>query len=95
MNLQYIKQRWHSMPWPTLLAWLTVPFELNPIFQFYKSWVLGDMVQVSPMMFLIICIIGAVWLAYGYSIRSWPLVAGNIFKLLSSSSVLFLYFWFK
>lgn len=75
-----------------LPVWLMVVAELNPLFQFYKSYGAGGMEQVSVHTFLTIALIGLIWLIYGWSIRSWPLVWSNVFKLGSSGAVLMLYY---
>lgn len=87
-----LKIRLAEMPWPTRLAWITVPLEINPIFQFYKGWASGETSQIEPFTFIIILVIGAIWMKYGYSIRSWPLFIGNVVKCVSSMSVVTLYY---
>lgn len=87
-----LKQRWKEMSWPTFLAWCMVPLEVNPVFQFYKGWVSGEMSQIAPLTFITVLIIGAIWMMYGYSIKSWPLVWSNVVKFIASSAVVILYF---
>ncbi len=76
-----------------ILAWVMVPFEFNPLWQFYKSWSSGSIQSVAWETFAMITGIGLVWLCYGLSIKSWPLVASNAIKLITSSAVLALCFY--
>ncbi|HLC44346.1 MAG: hypothetical protein A2722_00540 [Candidatus Doudnabacteria bacterium RIFCSPHIGHO2_01_FULL_50_11] len=74
-----------------LLAWTAIWLELNPLFQAVKSYRSGDIAGVEPLTFAIIMIIGGVWLWYGITIRSGPLIVGNILKLVSAAIVVIMY----
>lgn len=87
-----LKQWWGGMPWQTRLVWFMVPLEMNPIFQAYKGWASGEMSQVSPVTFIVVLLIGAIWMLYGLSIKSWPIVWSNVVKFVASSLVVILYY---
>lgn len=78
-----------------LLTFVTVPLELNPLLQAVKCYRAGTMGDVSLGTFAIIFSLGVMWLAYGIMIGSVPIIAGNVAKLLASSSVLILWFRFR
>ncbi len=71
-----------------LLALLSTILEFNPLLQAYKNWKSGSSADVSLATFVLIAVIGSVWLAYGISITSTPLIVGNGIKLFSALAVL-------
>ncbi len=77
----------NSRPKVELLAWATVPFELAPLLQFFKSWHGGGIAHIEPLTFLAIAVIGFIWLLYGISIQSYPLIVGNTCKLFAATAV--------
>lgn len=82
----------------TPLEWLlvvTCVLEFNPLFQAFKGWRNGSVENVSVFTFLSIFTIGGLWLAYGWKIKSVPLIVGNAIKLFSSATVLAVYIYFQ
>ncbi|OGI17299.1 MAG: hypothetical protein A3J63_01590 [Candidatus Moranbacteria bacterium RIFCSPHIGHO2_02_FULL_40_12b] len=73
----------------------TTLLEFNPLFQAVKSIKNKSVQDVSPFVFMSIMAIGSMWLAYGITIDSVPLIIGNAIKLFSSLSVLVIYFRYK
>lgn len=65
--------------------------EFNPLFQTYKCVRTRSVKGVSIWTFGTILAIGALWLAYGISIGSWPLIVGNAIKLFASLTVVVAY----
>jgi len=66
---------------------LSTILEFNPIFQAIKSIKNKSTEDVSITTFGLIMFIGALWLYYGISIASIPLIIGNSIKLLASTIV--------
>ena len=69
--------------------------EFNPIIQAIKIIRLKEAKDVSMYTFLMILIIGIMWLIYGIKIQSLPLVMGNSIKLFSSLTVVIVYSIYK
>lgn len=69
--------------------------ELNPLFQAVKSIKMKSAKDVSPTTFGIIFCIGLLWLYYGVTIHSIPVIVGNIFKLGSALVVLIVYLRYR
>lgn len=69
--------------------------EFNPIIQAIKIIRLKEAKDVSLYTFLMILMIGIMWLIYGIQIQSLPLIMGNAIKLFSSSAVIIAYFLYK
>jgi len=69
--------------------------EFNPLFQMVKSIRTKNVEGVSLFTFLSITAIGGLWLYYGISIASVPLIVGNSIKLFASFSVVCAYFYFR
>ena len=69
--------------------------ELNPLFQSVKSIRTKSVKDLSIWMFLSIVVIGSLWLYYGITINSVPLIIGNSLKLFTSLSVVIIYFKYK
>jgi MtN3 and saliva related transmembrane protein len=69
--------------------------EFNPIIQAAKIIRLKQAKDVSVYTFLLILVIGAMWLVYGIQIQSLPLIIGNAIKLISSFTVVVVYMKFK
>ena len=66
--------------------------EFNPLFQAVKSVRNKSVKDVSLWTFLSIVVIGTLWLVYGITIHNWPLIIGNVIKLLTALSVVVIYF---
>jgi len=69
--------------------------EFNPLFQAIKSVRSKSVKDVSIFTFLSIVAIGSLWLYYGISIKSIPLIIGNTIKLFTSLVVVIIYFKYK
>jgi len=69
--------------------------EFNPLFQAVKSVRAKSVKDVSVFTFLSIVIIGTLWLFYGFSIKSIPLIIGNAIKLLTAFAVVVIYFKYR
>lgn len=69
--------------------------EFNPLFQTIKAIKRKSVEDLSLYTFLYITIIGALWLIYGFTIHSLPLIIGNIIKLFSALSVVIIYFAYR
>ena len=65
--------------------------EFNPLFQVIKAVRNKSVKDVSLWTFLSIMTIGALWLYYGITINSLPLIIGNSIKLFTSLSVVVIY----
>lgn len=65
--------------------------EFNPLFQTIKSLKRRSVEDLSIWTFLSITIIGILWLVYGFTIHSLPLIIGNSIKLFTAASVVVLY----
>ena len=84
----------HLTPFEYLLIISTV-LELNPLFQAIKSVQMKSAKEVSFLTFCSIMVIGSMWLYYGITIRSVPLIVGNTFKLISAFAVLVVYLKYR
>jgi len=73
----------------------TTLLEFNPLFQAVKSIKNKSVQDVSLFTFISIMTIGSLWLAYGITINSVPLIIGNAIKIFSSLSVVVIYFRYK
>ena len=69
--------------------------EFNPLLQSIKIIRLKQARDVSLWTYVIILIIGTMWLFYGIKIDSLPLIMGNAIKLFASLSVVVIYFLYK
>jgi len=69
--------------------------EFNPILQTLKAVKRKSVEDISLGTFLSIFVIGSMWLYYGITISNTPLIIGNAIKLLSSLTVLVIYFQYK
>lgn len=69
--------------------------EFNPILQAIKIIRLKEAKDVSIYTFLIIFVIGIMWLIYGIQIQNLPLIIGNSIKLFSSFTVVIAYSIYK
>lgn len=69
--------------------------EFNPLFQAIKSVRSKSVKDVSFYTFFSIFIIGSLWLYYGISISSVPLIVGNGIKLFASLVVVLIYIKYK
>lgn len=65
--------------------------EFNPLFQAIKSVKTKSVKDISPLTFISILTIGALWLYYGITIASIPLILGNGIKLATSLTVILIY----
>ena len=69
--------------------------EFNPLFQTIKGIKTKSVKDISPLTFISILLIGCLWLFYGITIRSVPLIIGNAIKLITSLSVVIIYLKYK
>ncbi len=69
--------------------------EFNPLFQALKSVKTKSVKDISPLTFLSILTIGALWLFYGITIGSVPLILGNAIKLFTSLTVVIIYLRYR
>lgn len=69
--------------------------EFNPLFQVVKSLRTKSVKDVAPLTFAAIFVIGILWLIYGISISSVPLIIGNAIKLFTGLSVVIIYMIYK
>jgi MtN3 and saliva related transmembrane protein len=81
-------------PLEIILVTSTV-LEFNPLFQAVKSVKTKSVKDVSLLTFLSILIIGSLWLCYGITINSLPLIIGNSIKLFTALSVVVIYFRYR
>jgi len=65
--------------------------EFNPLFQAVKSLRTKSVKDIAPLTFSAILVIGILWLIYGFSISSLPLIIGNAIKLFTGLSVVIIY----
>ena len=65
--------------------------EFNPLFQAVKSLRTKSVKDIAPLTFSAILVIGILWLIYGFSISSLPLIIGNAIKLFIGLSVVIIY----
>jgi MtN3 and saliva related transmembrane protein len=69
--------------------------EFNPVLQAIKIIKLKQAKDVSLWTYVMILIIGTMWLIYGIKINSLPLIIGNAIKLFSSLTVAVVYLKYK
>lgn len=69
--------------------------EFNPLFQAVKSVKAKSVKELSVFTFLSIVIIGSLWLFYGITINSLPLIIGNSIKLFTSLAVVIIYLKYR
>lgn len=69
--------------------------EFNPLFQAIKSIRAKNVENVSVYTFLSIVFIGGLWLYYGITIASWPLIFGNSIKLFTALAMVVIYFRYR
>ena len=69
--------------------------EFNPILQAIKIIRLKQSKDVSVYTFLMILVIGVMWLVYGIKIQSLPLIIGNSIKLFASLTVIIVYLIYR
>lgn len=84
----------HFTPLEVLVI-LSTLLEFNPLFQVVKSIRKKSVEDVSLFTFLSILVIGALWLYYGITIGSIPLIMGNAIKLFSALAVVVIYFRYR
>ena len=78
-----------------LILIISTLLEFNPLFQAIKSVKNKSVKDVSLFTFLSIVVIGGLWLYYGITISSTPLIISNIIKLFASLMVVFIYFRYR
>ncbi len=78
----------------TLLI-LSTALEFSPLFQAIKSIRTKKVQDISAWTYVLICITGGLWLYYGISISSWPLIIGNAIKLGTSFAVICIYLKYR
>lgn len=81
-------------PFETMLIISTL-LELNPLLQAIKIIKLKQAKDVSLWTYVMILIIGTMWLFYGIKIESLPLIIGNAIKLFASLTVVIIYYLYK
>lgn len=69
--------------------------EFNPVLQTIKIIKLKQAKDVSLWTYVMILVIGIMWLAYGIKIQSLPLIIGNSIKLFASLTVVIVYLKYK
>jgi len=84
----------HLGPLEYILIASTI-LEFNPLFQTIKSVKTKSVKDISPLTFFSILMIGALWLFYGITIHSIPLIIGNAIKLFTSLTVVVIYLKYK
>ena len=69
--------------------------EFNPLFQAVKSIRTKSVNDLSVFTFVSITVIGSLWLWYGITIGSLPLIIGNIIKLFTALTVVIIYLKYR
>lgn len=69
--------------------------EFNPLFQAGKSLRSKSVKDVSIWTFLCILALGSLWLYYGLTLMSWPLIFGNAIKIFASLSVVVIWAMYR
>jgi MtN3 and saliva related transmembrane protein len=69
----------------------TTILELNPLLQAIKVIKLKDAKQISVFTYLLILVIGVLWLIYGINMHSIPLIIGNSVKIFACVAMIFVY----
>ena len=78
-----------------ILVMISTLLEFNPLFQAVKAIKRKSVKDLSVYTFLLITIIGTLWLVYGISINNVPLIVGNSIKLFTAFSVVVIYFVYR
>ena len=81
-------------PFEMMLITSTI-LEFNPILQTMKIIKLKEAKDVSIWTYMIIFIIGVMWLVYSIQIDSLPLIIGNAIKIFASSTVIVVYMRYR
>lgn len=81
-------------PFEMMLITSTI-LEFNPILQTMKIIKLKEAKDVSIWTYLMIFIIGVMWLVYSIQIESLPLIIGNAIKIFASVTVIFAYIKYR
>ncbi|MDM5270870.1 SemiSWEET family transporter [Sulfurovum sp. zt1-1] len=81
-------------PFEMMLITSTI-LEFNPILQTIKIIKLKEAKDVSIWTYMIIFIIGVMWLVYSIQIDSLPLIIGNAIKIFASSTVIIVYMRYR
>ena len=84
----------HLTPLDYILIASTI-LEFNPLFQTIKSVKTRSVKDISLLTFVSILTIGTVWLFYGITIKSIPLIIGNAIKLFTSLTVVVIYLKYR
>ena len=79
----------------TYILLVSTLLEFNPLFQAIKSMRSKSVKDVSPLTFTAIFVVGALWLFYGITIQSLPIIVGNAIKLFTSLTVIVIYFKYR
>jgi uncharacterized protein with PQ loop repeat len=75
-----------------ILLITTTILELNPLLQAVKVFKFKDAKQISVLTYLLIFVIGCLWLTYGINIHSIPLIVGNAVKMFACLVMIIVYF---
>ena len=78
-----------------MLLIVSTVLEFNPLFQAVKSIRTKKVNDLSVWTFLSIFVIGGLWLYYGITITSIPLIIGNTIKLFTALAVVIIYLRYK
>jgi len=81
-------------PFEMMLITSTI-LEFNPILQTIKIIKHKEAKDVSLWTYLMIFIIGVMWLVYSIQIESLPLIIGNAIKIFASSTVIVVYLRYR
>lgn len=84
----------HLNPLDYILIVSTI-LEFNPLFQAVKSVKTKSVKGVSVFTFISILTLGTLWLVYGITLRSLPLIIGNAVKLFTSLTVVLIYLKYR
>ena len=84
----------HLNPLDYILIASTI-LEFNPLFQAIKSIKTKSVKDISIFTFLSILTISTLWLFYGITIKSVPLIIGNAIKLFTSLTVVIIYLKYR
>ena len=78
-----------------ILLITTTVLEVNPLFQAIKIFKTKKVKNISVLTYFAIFVIGILWLIYGFQIDSIPLIIGNVLKIITSLSVIAIYFIYR
>ena len=81
-----------QLEWFQILLITTTLLELNPLLQTFKIIKTKEVKDVSVGTYIMIFAIGTVWFIYGIQLKDPPLIIGNTIKLVTSFSVIVVYF---